>query len=201
MYSLGVLLVLGFVILFLSVVLFIFRDRLMGLPIKFELEQMGLKIDTSTFAIVLVGIVAIMCLGFYLFLQRELNSREELREQIEELTKQIENNTKDFYVRFQQYEYVFQLSIPSYNRSLTTIKDSINVIAWITHNSNKSYRKIRKSEFEVTAINTLWLNLNYLRFNDKVQFQVMLNNIGSFISDPIEIPNHTIILKKMGNQK
>jgi hypothetical protein len=198
MYSLGVLLALGFVILFLSAVLFIFKDRLMGLPIKFELEQVGLKIDTSTFAIVLVAIVGIMCLVFYLFLQKELNSREELREQVEALTKQIENNTNDFYVRFQQYEYVFQLSIPSYNKSLATIKDSINIIAWITHNSNKSFRKIRNSDFEVTAVNTLWLNLNDLRFNDKVQFQIELNSIGSFISEPFEIPNHTIILKKMG---
>jgi predicted transport protein len=201
MYSLGVLLVLSFVILFLSAVLFIFKDRLMGLPIKFELEQVGLKVDTSTFAIVLVGIVGIMCLVFYLFLQKELNSREELREQVEALTKQIENNTNDFYVRFQQYEYVFQLSIPSYNKSLATIKDSINIIAWITHNSNKSFRKIRNSEFEVTAVNTLWLNLNDLRFNDKVQFQIELNNIGSFISEPFEIPNHTIILKKMGKSR
>jgi len=198
MYSLGILLALSFIVLFLSVVLFIFKDRLMSLPIKFELEQMGLKVDTSTFAIVLVGIVVVMCLGFYLFLQKELNSREELKEQIETLTKQIENNTNDFYVRFQQYEYVFQLSIPSYNKSLAPIKDSINVIAWVTHNSNKSVRKIRNTDFEVTAINTLWLNLNDLRFNDKIQFQIELNSVGSFISEPFEIPNHTIILRKMG---
>ena len=187
----GETIIIGITIVLLFLILIIFRDKLMVLPIKLDISKIGIKLDTNTFALVIVAMLAILYLEINSMIKNDKEKIGSLQGQVNSLKTQMANDNQNFYNKFQRYKYAFEIQIPT-EKNLSVLKKDIQLIVW---KNKKDPARIPADKYYITSDNRIGLDLDDLMADDKIQLEVTIKDVGHFSSDLFEIPKYSIAMK------